>query len=204
VPLILFIPATLFIVLLGPAAAPASSTRSPATKGGPKKVTVVVHDSAQGDEMQDPDPDHRAVHGQGQAGHARRNNCRRPRLRRSAGQANRRPARRRQGRCADARLDAKLFVERSSRSERPIPPEDPVLLQQTSEPVIAEEMQVTVIPQNLGRAKSGFIHCQTSAPRSWRREPISTSSGPAGGRAVILALQAPGGLKPAIRGQPRP
>src|SRR6185437_6405233 len=52
VPLILFILPTLFIVLLGPAALNIVDTFS-GNKGGPKKVTVVVHDSARGDEIGD-------------------------------------------------------------------------------------------------------------------------------------------------------
>jgi tight adherence protein C len=143
VPLILFILPTLFIVLLGPAVLGIIDTFS-GNHGGPKKVTVVVHDSAQGDEMPDqtqitevhvkdkPDtqlPPASVTPGTGQA---------------VVGQPM--PVK------VDARsldADSKLFVVVVPVGT-PDTPEDPALLQQTSEPVMADEMQVNVVPETAG------------------------------------------------------
>lgn len=147
VPLILFILPTLFIVLLGPAALGIIDTFS-GNKGGPKKVTVIVHDSAQGDEMPDqtqitevhvkdkPDapnvdlPPASVTPGTGQA---------------MVGQP------------VAVQVDARKLDVNSTKLfvtivpvGTPDTPDDPVLLQQTSEPVITGEMRVNVVPQHAG------------------------------------------------------
>jgi hypothetical protein len=144
VPLILFILPTLFIVLLGPAVLGIIDTFS-GNHGGPKKVTVVVHDQAQGDEMPD-QTQITEVHVKDKAEAAQ------------LPPASVTPAAS-QGTIGqpvavnvDARtLDAntKLFVVIVPVGT-PDTPDDPVLLQQTSEPVLADEMQATVVPQAAG------------------------------------------------------
>jgi tight adherence protein C len=144
VPLILFILPTLFIVLLGPAVLGIIDTFS-GNHGGPKKVTVVVHDQAQGDEMPD-QTQITEVHVRDKAEAAQ------------LPPASVTPAAS-QGTIGqpvavnvDARtLDAntKLFVVIVPVGT-PDTPDDPVLLQQTSEPVLADEMQATVVPQAAG------------------------------------------------------
>ena len=145
VPLILFILPTLFIVLLGPAALGIIDTFS-GNHGGPKKVTVVAHDSAQGDETTTPDQTQvTAVHVKDKVDVKLPPASVTPAVSQvTVGQpvvVN-----------VDARsLDsnAKLFVVVVPVGT-PDTPEDPVLLQQTSEPVLAEEMQATVVPQTAG------------------------------------------------------
>jgi hypothetical protein len=144
VPLILFILPTLFIVLLGPAALGIIDTFS-GNKGGPKKVTVVVHDSAQGDEAPD-QTQITEVHVKDKPDAAKLPPAS---VTPSVSQATiGEPI----AVSVDARTlnsNAKLFVTIVPVGT-PDTPDDPVLLQQTSEPVIADEMQVTVIPQTAG------------------------------------------------------
>lgn len=147
VPLILFILPTLFIVLLGPAALGIIDTFS-GNKGGPKKVTVVVHDSAQGNEMPD-QTQITEVHVQDKPDTA---NAQLPpaSVTPGVGQAT-------VGEPVVVKVDArkldgnlKLFVAIVPVGT-PDTPEDLVLLQQTSEPVLpGREVQVTVIPQTIG------------------------------------------------------
>ncbi len=146
-PLILFILPTLFIVLLGPAALGIIDTFS-GNKGGPKKVTVVVHDGAQGDEMQD-QTQITEVHVKDKPGHRRG----------SPASASVTPAAT-QGIVGqpmvvsvDARtLDQgfKLFVT-IVLVGTPDTGSDPVLLSQTSEPVVVDQMQVTVVASEVGQ-----------------------------------------------------
>jgi tight adherence protein C len=144
VPLILFILPTLFIVLLGPAALGIIDTFS-GNKGGPKKVTVIVHDSAQGDEMPDP-TQITEVHVKDKPDAAK------------LPPASVTPA------VTQATVGQPVIVSVDARTldsntklfvvivpvGTPDTPEDPVLLQQTSEPVLADEMQATVVPQTAG------------------------------------------------------
>ncbi len=144
VPLILFILPTLFIVLLGPAALGIIDTFS-GNHGGPKKVTVVVHDQAQGSEMPD-ETQITEVHVKDKLDGAQLPPAS---VTPAVSQAT-------VGQpvvvSVDARtLDAntKLFVVIVPVGT-PDTPDDPVLLQQTSEPVLADKMQATVVPQAAG------------------------------------------------------
>jgi tight adherence protein C len=144
VPLILFILPTLFIVLLGPAALGIIDTFS-GNKGGPKKVTVVVHDSAQGDEMAD-QTQITEVHVKDKADDVKLPPAS---VAPSSSQAS-------VGELVTVKVDARTLDPNTKLFVAIVPvgapdtPEDPVLLQQTSDPVLAQEMQITVVPQTAG------------------------------------------------------
>jgi hypothetical protein len=145
VPLILFILPTLFIVLLGPAALGIIDTFS-GNHGGPKKVTVVVHDGAQGDEA----PDQTAI----TEVHAKD----KPDPNATLPPASVTPAvsQTTLGQPVIVNVDARTLDSSTKLFVLIVPvgtpdtPDDPVLLQQTSEPVLAQEMQATVVPQTVG------------------------------------------------------
>jgi tight adherence protein C len=145
VPLILFILPTLFIVLLGPAALGIIDTFS-GNHGGPKKVTVVVHDSARGDEM----PDQTEI----TEVHVKDKDTPDVQLPPASVTPGVGPAI--VGQPVAVKVDARALDSGSKLflvivpAGTPDTPEDPVLLQQTSEPVIPGEMQVNVIPQTAG------------------------------------------------------
>lgn len=150
VPLILFILPTLFIVLLGPAALGIIDTFS-GNKGGPKKVTVVVHDSAQGDEMGD-QTQITEVHVKDQPDGPDPDKLPPASVTPNASQTA-------VGQPVTVRVDARKLRSSGSTDKLFVTivpvgtldtPEDPVLLQQTSEPVITDEVLVTVVPQTVG------------------------------------------------------
>ncbi|HEY1798463.1 MAG TPA: type II secretion system F family protein [Stellaceae bacterium] len=146
VPLILFILPTLFIVLLGPAVLGIIDTFS-GNHGGPKKVTVVVHDSAQGDETAD-ETQITEVHVNDKA---KTHDAQLPPASVTPGEGQATV-----GQPLSVKVDArsiepnvKLFVTIVPVGT-PDTPADLVLLEQTSDPVMADEMQVTVVPQTAG------------------------------------------------------
>jgi len=148
VPLILFILPTLFIVLLGPAALGIIDTFS-GNHGGPKKVTVVVHDGAQGDEA----PDQiqiTEVHVQDKPDKPSAEALPPASVTPAATQGV-------VGQPMPVSVDARTLDQGSKLFVTIVPvgtpdmPDDPVLLSQTSEPVVVAQMQVTVVPKQAGQ-----------------------------------------------------
>jgi hypothetical protein len=143
VPLILFILPTLFIVLLGPAALGIIDTFS-GNRGGPKKVTVVVHDQAQGSEMSETQITE--VHVRDKSGVELPPASVTPAV--SQATIGQPVVVNVDARTLDASTKLFVIVVPVGTSDTP---DDPVLLQQTSEPVLADEMQpATVVPQVAG------------------------------------------------------